>query len=219
MIEELRTRIEGEEFDYQTLLDALGGYASPRDAITRLLRDRVIIRVKKGLYVFGPAYARRPYSRELLANLIYGPSYVSLDYALQYHGLIPEQVYAVTSSTCSRARRFQTPAGLFIYRTVPLSGYWRGIDRTEIGGSGAALVATPEKALADKVRDDRGTGVNSVKRMLSYLLEDLRADEEGLRGLDPTKIEVIGESYHSRRIRLLARAVRLVQGRGRTETG
>ena len=122
MIEALRAKIEGEEFDYQTLLDALRGYASPRDAITGLLRDRVIIRVKKGLYVFGPAYARRPYSRELLANLIYGPSYVSLDYALQHYGLIPEQVHAVTSLTVSRAKRFQTPIGLFIYRTAPRSG-------------------------------------------------------------------------------------------------
>lgn len=214
MIGELRTRIEGEEFDYQSLLDALNGYARPRDAITRLLRDRVIIRVKKGLYVFGPAYARRPYSRELLANLIYGPSYVSLDYALQHHGLIPEQVHAVTSVTCSRARRFQTPVGLFIYRTAPLSGYWRGIDRVEIGGNGAALVATPEKALADKVRDDRGTGITSVRRMLSYLLEDLRVDAEGLGHLDPEEIAAIGEAYRSRRLGLLAGAVRLLQGRG-----
>ncbi len=217
MIDELRTRIEGEEFDYQTLLDALGSYASPRDAITRLLRGRVIVRVKKGLYVFGPAYARRPYSREVLANLIYGPSYVSLDYALQYYGLVPEQVYAVTSVTCSRARRFQTPVGLFIYRTVPLTGYWRGIDRVEISGGGGALMATPEKALADKVRDDRGTGVDSIKRMLAYLMDDLRADEEGLKGLDSTKIDLIGESYRSRRIRLLAGAVRLLQARGGTE--
>jgi hypothetical protein len=214
VIEALRTRIEGEEFDYQALLDGLKSYVRPRDAITRLLRDRAIIRVKKGLYVFGPAYARRPYSRELLANLIYGPSYVSLDYALQHHGLIPEQVHAVTSVTCSRARRFQTPVGLFIYRNVPLSGYWRGIGRVDISGTGGALMATPAKALADKVRADRGTGIASVKRMLSYLLEDLRVDEEGLAEVDPAEIDAIGEAYRSRKIGLLAGAVRLLQNRG-----
>ena len=41
-----------------------------------------IVRVKKGLYVFGLDYRRGAWSREVLANLIYGPSYVSLDYAL-----------------------------------------------------------------------------------------------------------------------------------------
>ncbi|MGD0626568.1 MAG: hypothetical protein ABSB32_17880 [Thermodesulfobacteriota bacterium] len=62
-----------------------------------MLRRKDIIRVKKGLYIFGETYARRPFSREVLANVIYGPSYVSLDYALHYHGLIPERVEAVIS--------------------------------------------------------------------------------------------------------------------------
>ncbi|OFW56274.1 MAG: hypothetical protein A2133_07535 [Actinobacteria bacterium RBG_16_64_13] len=212
MIEELRTRIAGEEFDYQILLDALGSYARPRDAITRLLRDRVIIRVKKGMYVFGPAYARRPYCLELLANLVYGPSYISLDYALQYYGLIPEQVHAVTSVTYARSKRFQTPVGLFIYRSVPLLGYPRGMDRVEPVQGVPVLMATREKALVDKVRDDRGTGIGSVGGMLSYLLQDLRIDDGALAKLDPEEIEQIGELYRSRRIRFLAAAIRSLGG-------
>ncbi len=82
MNEPIRKMIPYEEFDYQTLLGALKGYARPRDRITALLRKGVIIRVKKGLYVFGEHERRRPYSREILANLIYGPSYISLEYAL-----------------------------------------------------------------------------------------------------------------------------------------
>ena len=90
MVEELRKRISGEEFDYQALLDGLREYDRPRDKITNLLRQGGIIRVKKGIYVFGERYRRRPFSRELLANMIYGPSYVSLETALHYYGLIPE---------------------------------------------------------------------------------------------------------------------------------
>jgi len=71
----------------------------PRDKISDLLKKGTIIRVKKGLYVFGEDNRKKPYSKEILANLIYGPSYISLDYALQYHGLIPERVEAVTSVT------------------------------------------------------------------------------------------------------------------------
>lgn len=216
VIEELRTCITGEEFDHQALLDALSTYAKPRDAITRLLRDRAIIRVKKGLYVFGLTYARRPYSPELLANLIYGPSYVSLDYALQYRGLIPEHVQAVTSVTCARPRRFSTPLGLFIYRSVPLDGYWRGVQRVAVGPDVAALMATAEKALADKVRDDRGTGVSGVVGMLSYLLEDLRIDEDGLVALDPEMVEEVAKAYRSHRVRLLAEAIRAYRRTGRS---
>lgn len=123
IIEELRRKIGGEEFDYQALLDSLKTYEWPRDKITSLLRQGIIIRVKKGIYIFGRKYARRPFSREILANMIYGPSYVSLDYALHYHGLIPERVEAVTSITCGRGRRFSTPIGLFIYRMVPMRAY------------------------------------------------------------------------------------------------
>ena len=76
--------ILSEEFDYQALLAALNGYARPRDRITELIRKGEIIRVKKGIYVPGAKRRRRPFSREVLANLIYGPSYISLEYALAF---------------------------------------------------------------------------------------------------------------------------------------
>lgn len=82
-------QIPFEEFDYQILLNSLRGYAHPRKKITALLRKGEIIRVKKGLYIFGAQHRRSPYCRELLANLIYGPSCISLEYALHYYGLIP----------------------------------------------------------------------------------------------------------------------------------
>ena len=44
MVEELRRRISGEEFDYQALLDGLREYDRPRDKITNLLRQGGIIR-------------------------------------------------------------------------------------------------------------------------------------------------------------------------------
>ena len=95
---DVRNRIRAEILDYQTLIDVLKDLSSPRDKITDLLRQGVLVRVKKGLYVFGDKYRRYPYSKELLANLVYGPSYVSLDYALDYYGIIPERVEALRSS-------------------------------------------------------------------------------------------------------------------------
>jgi predicted transcriptional regulator of viral defense system len=208
MIERLRKQIPAEEFDYQTLLDGLKEYSRPRDKITDLLRKKVLIRVKKGIYVFGETYARGPFSREVLANMIYGPSYVSLDYALHYYALIPERVEAVTSVTCGRSRRFSTPVGLFVYRRIPIEAYQIGMDRVDIERGRSFLMATPEKALADKIVEDRGTGIRTQEEMRSYLLDHLRIDPEGLRKLESDRLAAFAERYRSRKIQKLAEVVR-----------
>ena len=207
-------QIQREEFDYQTLLDVLKDYKHPRDKITDFMRKGIIIRIKKGLYVFGDDYRDRPYSRELLANLIYGPSYISLETALQYHRLIPERVEALTSVTTGRSRRFDTPAGLFIYRQVPLEAYRVGMTRVEVKGDIAYLIATAEKALSDKIRDDRGTGVKSIKQMRQFLSDNLRIDPSELVKLDPDEIDEYARRYRSRKLNLLAGVVRSELKRG-----
>jgi hypothetical protein len=208
MNEPLLNGIPYEEFDYQTLLDAVKGYAQPRMKISSLLAKGTIIRVKKGLYVFGESQRRRPYCRELLANLIYGPSYVSLEYALHHHGLTPERVETVTSVTCGRSRSFDTPVGTFSYRMIPLAAFRTGMDRVELDEGRSFLVAIPEKALADRIIADRGTGISSQKELHDYLLSNLRIDPAALRGLDPSRLVVIANHYRSRRVRLLADLVR-----------
>jgi hypothetical protein len=214
MIDDLRRRIEGEEFDYQTLLDSLKGYEHPRDKITRLLRKSAIIRVKKGIYVFGPKYARRPFSREILANMIYGPSCISLDYALHFHGLIPERVEAITSVTTGRGRRFDTPVGLFIYHRIPLAAFPIGVDQVQIEGGRSFLMATPEKALADKIQDDRGTGIRSQNEMRKYLMQNLRIDTESLEKLSAESLAALSEKYGSRKLRLLHKIMARLHERG-----
>ena len=203
MIEELRRRIEGEEFDYQVLLDSLKGYERPRDKITSLIRQDAIVRVKKGIYLFGQKYARRPFSREILANMIYGPSCVSLDYALHYHGLIPEGVEAVTSVTSGRGRRFSTPVGLFIYRTVPMGAYSVGIDQVQLEGGRSFLMAVPK---GPGRQDPRRSGDRrpKSKRDEAICWKALRIDEETLGKLNADTIIILAEHYRSRKLRLLA---------------
>jgi len=217
MIENIRKEIEHEEFDYQTLMGCLRDYARPRDKISALLKKGSIIRIKKGLYIFGEPYRRRPYSREILANLIYGPSYLSLDFALQYYGLIPERVEALTSVTTGRSCRFLTPVGFFTYRSIPLEAFRTGMDRVDIGNGRAFLMATPEKALADKIHDSRGSGIRSQRELKSYLEDNLRIDPVALAGLNRTALDEIAGRYRSRRIKLLGDLVRRL--RQRTEKG
>jgi predicted transcriptional regulator of viral defense system len=211
---DVRDRIQAEIFDYQTLIEALKGLAYPRNKINDLLRQGVIIRVKKGLYVFGDKYRRYPYSKELLANLVYGPSYVSLDYALAYHALIPERVEALTSVTPNRSRRFATPIGLFIYRQIPSRAYEVGMVRVEADHEQAFLIASPEKALADKIVSVRGAPIVSAAEMSRFLAEDLRIDAEALRALSAERIDDYARRYRSRRLRLLSAVVRRLRRAG-----
>jgi len=207
MMDPIQNRFPQETFDYQTLLDILKDYSRPRNKISDLIRKKIIVRIKKGLYVLGDGYARRPYSKELLANLIYGPSYISLDFALQYHGIIPERVEAVTSVTTGRSRRFSTPLGLFIYRTIPLSAFQLGMDRVDIENDTSFLIATPEKAMCDKIREDRGIQLRSLKDMQYYLYEHLRISETSLIAMNPVNIKKIADRYRSGKIRLLKKLI------------
>jgi len=204
MNETLLNKISFEEFDYQTLLDAIHGYAQPRMKISSMLAKGTIVRVKKGLYIFGESQRRGPFCQELLANLIYGPSYVSLEYALHYHGLTPERVETVTSVTCGRSRTFDTPVGMFAYRMIPLEAFRTGMDLVELDGGRSFLIAIPEKALADRIVADRGAGITTQKALHDYLLANLRVDPAALRALDPARLAEIAQHYLSRRVKLLA---------------
>jgi len=218
MIEKIRKQVPFEEFDYQTLMSCLNGYARPRDKISALIRKGHIIRVKKGLYVFGDDFRRSPISRELLANLIYGPSCVSLDYALHYYGFIPERAEAITSVTSGRARRFSTPFGLFVYSRIPLAAYRLGIDLVALDDGRSFLIAIPEKAITDKIAGSRGTGITTQKEMETYLLDSLRIDSESFFQLDPDLIDRIAEAYRSRKVRLLAGVIRRLKRNRRGNT-
>ena len=203
-MEPIRKHISNEEFDYQTLLHSLDRYSRPRDKISDLLRKGVIIRVKKGLYIFGEDYRQQPFSREILANLIYGPSYISLEYALHYFGLIPERVEAVTSVTTGRSRKYATPVGLFRYRMIPLTAFRIGMDRVELDSGRSFLIATPEKALADKIRDDRGNAIQTQGQLLDYLENNLRVDLTALAKLKSEHVGAIARRYGSRKLQLLS---------------
>lgn len=206
-IARIRQEVAREVFDYQVLTDALSAYSKPRDKITKLLAGGVIVRIKKGLYCFGEGLRREPLSREQIANLIYGPSYISLDYALGYHGLIPERVEIVTSVATRRSRTFETPLGSFSYRMLRETRYATGAI-LEVMGSTTFLIATPEKALVDRVWTDRRFSGSRMSDFGPYLLDDLRIDEEALSRLVGSRLESIARAYDSAKVNRLVRYLR-----------
>jgi hypothetical protein len=182
-----------EEFDYNLIVCALSKYKNPRVKINDLLKKGKIIRVKKGLYVFGHELSRQPYSRETLANLIYGPSYISLEYALSFYGLIPERVEAVTSVTNKRKKLFTTPLGVFSYRHINPALFSYGITLYKVDNFHTILIATKEKALSDLIYfSDK---IIDENRMGKYLFENLRIEEGYLKNFNLQKVKKLAQLY------------------------
>ena len=201
MIQALRKACAAEEFDHELLSSYLQDYKAPHRKITTLLRSGDIIRVKKGLYVFGEAWRRAPIHRGVLANLIYGPSYVSMEWALSYYGLIPERVEAVTSMTPSRKKRFDTPVGCFTYTYINTRRFTVGVDWVSIDKQRHFLLASPEKALIDTVQ--RYRNIRNATEMVDHLIENLRIDEDLLMDLNLGRIQKIAAAYRHPTINLL----------------
>ncbi|MBA3602861.1 MAG: hypothetical protein H0W50_04305 [Parachlamydiaceae bacterium] len=186
----LRRKATGEELDYGFVMHCLGDYSNSRVKLNHLLKINALIRVKKGIYIFGKNFATHPYSSEVLANMIYGPSYVSLEWACQYYRLIPEKVTTVTSVTSQRTKQFKTPLGLFSYDHIPMKVFPVGVTLKKISDKQQALIATKEKGLADLLVLRRGA-FSSKKHFEETLFEDLRVEEEDLASLDLTLLNAI----------------------------
>ena len=201
MIAEIKDRTQFGEFDYTFLMDCLSQYKKPRDQVTKLIKKGYILPVKKGLYVFGPRANAVPYSKEILANLIYGPSYISKEYALAYYGMIPERVSLVTSMTNKRKKYFNTPIGDYSYQYINNFRYSTGITQIHVDQTRTVLFATKEKALADVIWQNNL--LTSLDDLRQYLLEDLRIDENVLMTLNLTKLRSIQRVYQNKTIELL----------------
>lgn len=172
------------EIDYLLIKNALSEYAHPRAKIQQLLAKGALIRVKKGLYVIGDDYHQAPISLETLANLIYGPSAISLDFALSYYGFIPEHVHSVTSITPQRDKIFNTPVGRFFYRYLPMKKYMIGLTLLNLHDKRHVIIASPEKALLDKVYFSKPLILQNNQDTENFLFKDLRIDPHILETLN-----------------------------------
>ena len=186
----LLERAPSEELEYGFVMDCLKAYSNPRVKLHALLKIGALVRIKKGLYIFGKRFARRPYSPEVLANMVYGPSYVSLEWACQHYRLIPERVTTVTSITTKRSREYPTPIGLFTYDHLPSKVFSVGVNLVKFSDKQQALMATKEKALADLLVVRRGA-FSSRKQFEESLFEDLRVEKEDLQSYNAAVLQQI----------------------------
>ena len=183
-LEESLQEYAEEPLTRRLLMDLLKDYQRPNDKISELIKAGKLTAVKNGLYVSGPKMKLVRPEPFLVANHLRGPSYVSMETALSYWGLIPERVYEVSSVTTKSSRAYKTPLGAFTYMHSPLPYYAFGIKSVSLTQRQVALIASPEKAVCDKIIQTSGVLLRSTKQAKEFLLDDLRIDEESLRQLN-----------------------------------
>jgi predicted transcriptional regulator of viral defense system len=176
--------------------------------IKRLEQTQEIIRMKRGWYVVAPTISREMLSPYLIANHIYGPSYISMETALRFYGLIPEAVYQTISVTLGVARSYMTPLGSFRYIHATMPYYATGITMaTEAGIS--FLIATPEKALCDLIVFTPRLNLRYREEVLRYLEEDIRLDMDDFARMDISLLRACAAS--SRKKPMINQLIKLLE--------
>lgn len=198
-------------FTYTDALVWLGGTRNAvRSKIMRAIDSGEILHIRRGLYCLAKPYNRVGISRNILANLIYGPSYVSLETALSFHGWIPEAVHSVSSVSLGLARTFETPLGYFDYVQIKQMPLLSGVIRVtgERESEGSYYMAKPLKAIADYVAS---RGLDWTGR--EPLIESLRIEEENLESLSSADFDELDGVYKSLRARKMLALLRKELGK------
>ena len=145
----LLTLIGGETlFDSSTLLSGADPPSEVWRALSRWTAAGRLVQLRRGLYLLASPYTRRPPDLLAIAGRMRRPSYLSLQSALAYHGVIPESVTTTMSVTSGRPGLWKTALGDFRYRHVHPDLFW-GYQQVGLGEDGAGYLALPEKALLD----------------------------------------------------------------------
>lgn len=181
--------LAGTVLPHSSLVSQLSDYKAPNFKVHRMIKEGQLISLKKGLYAVPSEKNNVLISLPLVANHLYGPSYVSLEFALYHYGLIPEYVADITSVCTKRGKTFNTDLGRFSYQQLPTKYYSLGIRSVKESDTVAYLMASPEKALCDWLTLTPNLRLYSVKGLSNLLLEDMRMDAEIFKAFN---LELIG---------------------------
>ena len=159
-------------------------------------REGKVLRLKKGLYTLSDEHRRRSLSSLELADPLYRPSYVSLEWALSRYGLIPEAVGTLTSVTPLKSATFRNGYGKFDYRHIDPDFFFGFARQVE---PATHFLATPEKAVLDFLHLSIPQSEKITKELLvdGYRLQNLgrlkkKRLAETLSRFIPARVQVGG---------------------------
>lgn len=109
-------------FNKETLRTEVKRVGLSEHSVDAYVKDSSIVRLKNDFYIHRERLNRERSNLSFifyLANALRAPSYISLESALQYYGLMTETIaHTVTSVTSNVTRSYTTKAGKFLYRSI-----------------------------------------------------------------------------------------------------
>jgi predicted transcriptional regulator of viral defense system len=195
--------------DFNTLLSLVGdepvfetsfllaGSAKPaqiRLQLNRWIKSGKVIQWRRGLYSLAPLYQKETPHPFVIANHLQSASYVSLQSALSYYGMIPDVAQAVTSIASGRSEKLTNPLGSFIFRHMKPVAFF-GYTLIPLTAKQNAIIAEPEKALLDLLYLQPGS--DSLP-----FLDELRL--QNLEGLDTSKLTNMAERFQTLKMQRVA---------------
>lgn len=179
--------------DLKIIID--NSYDSRHSLIKRMTKEGTLQKIRNDLYLIKQSLRKDLPDKFEIAQIIWGPSYISFESALNYHGWIPEAVFTTASACVKKGRRIETAIGLFSYEHVPMDAFAIGLHH-QVENSISYLIAEPWKAVADLIYARRKTWGN-----ISALCGDLRIEEEDLLASDGKLLLYLSQTYPSVRTR------------------
>ncbi|MHA1558456.1 MAG: type IV toxin-antitoxin system AbiEi family antitoxin domain-containing protein [Alphaproteobacteria bacterium] len=190
--------IENLKQDYFTSTDISvlfpGSNDSKHSLIKRALKSKEIIRLKRGFYCLSSKYQRHGINLFTLSQHLYGPSFVSLESALAFHGWIPEAVFTTTCVSQKQSHPLKTPLGNLDYKRVPLSIFYQGVNRI-VEENNIYFMATPWKALCDYVYVYKKKWTS-----LKPLVKNLRINPREIEQASKEELYDLKNNYRSRSV-------------------
>lgn len=189
----LKTRYSSY-FKTEGLQTFSGNHRTLNNQMVTWQRQGKVHQLKRGIYTLNDEDRRAPLTPFMISNLIYAPSYVSLESALSFFGLLPERVTSVTAVTPHKTNISKNFYGIFSYRSIKKNLFF-GFQSLHDMSDVPILMATPEKALLDKIYFDV-----SFQPEENYFLENLRL--QNYESLRMTKLASYSKLFDSRKITL-----------------
>jgi len=203
IVEQLKAHLPYDCFSDTEVFNLIPGSDHRRYGLMkRAFAKEDLLSLRRGFYCLAEKHRRDPLNLFYVAQRIEGPSYVSFESALSYHGWIPEAVYTVTSASAKRSKQFKTPLGIFDYQHISCEPFLTGVQMIR-EGSVVYWMAEPWKALADYLFVHKENW-----KSLHPLIESLRIDKDCLyQNFDAKKLEEIEVAYHNKRISKFIRGI------------
>lgn len=157
--------------------------------IARSLDTKDLISLKRGYYVSGKFYNEHKSELDYvfyIGNKLLEPSYVSMESAMQYYGLMAEANNSViTSITTSTTRKFQNRLGNFKFNNIK-GDLFGDFENLKVGFD--FFIAKPYKAIFDFLFFRLSVTELRDRDKVLYYLEDFRIDYDQLSDSDLQKL-------------------------------